>query len=62
MSQNPLSLPEGSYIVFAASPKHTSSVANLNVQNGVSQTLTLSLRALEDRQPKKAAETHGLRL
>ncbi|QOY87624.1 serine/threonine-protein kinase [Paludibaculum fermentans] len=60
VSQNPLSLPEGSYIVFAASPKHTSSVANLNVQNGVSQTLTLSLRALEDRQPKKAAETHGL--
>jgi serine/threonine-protein kinase len=59
VTQNPLSLPEGSYIVFASSPKHTSSVVNLNVQNGVSQTLTLALRGLDDRLTRKA-ETHGI--
>ncbi|MGC4055718.1 MAG: hypothetical protein QM757_43420 [Paludibaculum sp.] len=59
VTQNPLSVPEGSYIVFASSPKYTSSVVNLNVQNGVSQTLTLALRSLDDRLTKKA-ETHGV--
>ncbi|WP_321476576.1 protein kinase [uncultured Paludibaculum sp.] len=59
VTQNPLSLPEGAYIVSATAPKHISSVVNLMIQSGVSQTLSVNLRSLEDRS-KKASDTHGL--
>lgn len=60
VNQNPLSLAEGSYVVAASAPKHVASVANLIVQSGVTQTLTVNLRSLEDRLAKKASETHGI--